>query len=271
MKKIPDTQTDETQMNLTAEDYIEMAQDTTSAKKAQEYLNAALALEPDNQEAQTILAAVKKDAVAMLASLEKQIALEEAELRKQGCFKKNCIGDFWLMLETRDYMRMRSSRMDTLIMMGRLRAAAQEGEELLRLCTNDNLGIRFTLMALYVTLEDEKALQNVLSRYPDEIGPEGPLARSILAWKQGDLETSLSALREITIKGLRPFIKALIDDSLEIKYDEELWQLEQSGAYTFNSIQHLLHLNGSWFFLLPSCHVYFRWAYEALKTVRTKA
>ena len=254
MKKIPDTQTDETQMNLTAEDYIEMAQDTTSAKKAQEYLNAALALEPDNQEAQTILAAVKKDAVAMLASLEKQIALEEAELRKQGCFKKNCIGDFWLMLETRDYMRMRSSRMDTLIMMGRLRAAAQEGEELLRLCTNDNLGIRFTLMALYV-----------------EAGPEGPLARSILAWKQGDLETSLSALREITIKGLRPFIKALIDDSLEIKYEEELWQLEQSGAYTFNSIQHLLHLNESWFFLLPSCHVYFRWAYEALKTVRTKA
>ncbi len=57
-------------------------------------------------------------------------------------------GDFWGVLETRPYMRLRHSYLELLIQCGMMGKAVNEAEELLRLCEGDNLGIRYALMQI---------------------------------------------------------------------------------------------------------------------------
>ena len=165
----PNSQADDAPM--TAEDYLALADEAPSVKKRLEYIKKALELEPDNLSAQLMEAIEEDDLLKMISLSEQMIAQEEASLRDQGYFKKECIGDFWLIWETRDYMRMRIKHLGMLTMIHRLRAAVAEAKDLLRLCTGDNVGARYILMGLYVALEEKDELEKLLGQY-DEAGPE---------------------------------------------------------------------------------------------------
>jgi len=75
-------------------------------------------------------------------------------MEKSGAFKEYA-GEFWTAFETRPYMRVRYTYFDVLISCGMMRRAIDEGQRLLELCENDNLGVRYQLMHLYAYMEDE--------------------------------------------------------------------------------------------------------------------
>lgn len=65
-------------------------------------------------------------------------------------------------------MRIRKAYLEVLLEMGRYGKAVNEAEELLRLCESDNLGVRYTLMALYSYFEQEDKALALYQKYKEE-------------------------------------------------------------------------------------------------------
>ena len=55
--------------------------------------------------------------------------------------------------------------MDELAAQDKFRLAAETGLEMLRLCQNDNLGIRFSLMDYYAILQEQKPAEKLFKKY----------------------------------------------------------------------------------------------------------
>ncbi|KAK6515359.1 hypothetical protein TWF506_007700 [Arthrobotrys conoides] len=79
---------------------------------------------------------------------------------------ENCVGHFWGILETRDYMRARYNLVDTTMQVfgapgGRIdvvRASLKHLLDMLRLCRGDNMGVRDVIPGLFIRLgRDQEA------------------------------------------------------------------------------------------------------------------
>ena len=64
------------------------------------------------------------------------------------------------MVETRPYMRIKFAYAKFLKECGMLSTAISECEDMIKLCKNDNLGVRHTLMYLYAVTENDKKDSN---------------------------------------------------------------------------------------------------------------
>ena len=139
-----------------ADDYLDLAEQAASKKKCIEYLRKALELEPDNVDAQLqlIVHTMEHKVDEQLPALQKLMETAAKQLEPDGYFKED-VGAFWEILETRPYMRVCYTYFDALISCGIMHRAIDEGQRLLELCENDNLGVRYQLMHLYAYMEDE--------------------------------------------------------------------------------------------------------------------
>jgi tetratricopeptide (TPR) repeat protein len=81
---------------------------------------------------------------------------------------EECKGVFWGLLETRPYMRARSELAQRLVKMRMLDEAIVEHEGMLELCPNDNLGIRYGLIGLYLQKDRIKDAARLLIKFADE-------------------------------------------------------------------------------------------------------
>ena len=123
-------------------------------KKARGISPQSLELEPDNLDArlQLIMRATDDQIEEQLLILQELLeAADKREMEKAGAFKEYA-SEFWTAPETRPYMRVRCTYFDVLISCGMMRRAIDEGQRLLELCENDNLGVRYQLMHLYAFL-----------------------------------------------------------------------------------------------------------------------
>ncbi|HHW94663.1 MAG TPA: hypothetical protein GX736_01885 [Mogibacterium sp.] len=127
-----------------------MAENALSDKEAIHYAKKALKLDPYLLDAESIIAHEKSDNPEDLRKKLKQIIKKgEKQLLEKGISPENDEGSYYGLLETRPYMRVRKEYLEILILQGKFRLAIIEAEELLKLNDNDNLGIRYILMALY--------------------------------------------------------------------------------------------------------------------------
>lgn len=150
-------------------DYLEMAQDTFDAKEATRYAQKALKLDPYCLDAELIIAQAKsKDMEDLKKNMEKVIRKGEEQLAQRNISKEEDAGSFYGLFETRPYMRVRKEYLGLLITQGRYRHAISEAEELIRLNENDNLGVRYILMALYSYFEDEDKVKALFEKYPED-------------------------------------------------------------------------------------------------------
>ena len=141
-----------------SDDFLEMAYNAETKTKAKNYLKKALELDPNNLDAELFLADIStKSQLEFLEKTEAIIAHGNKLMEEQGYFKKDCVGDFWLILETRPYMRARHQYAILLSQCRMIKKAITECEEMLKLCKSDNLGVRYLLMHPYTVMEDEKS------------------------------------------------------------------------------------------------------------------
>lgn len=250
----------QSQISETAYDYLELAQEAKTKKKKQEYLQKALKLEPDNLDALYAVAELNAKypnelLQALPPLIEKGTALMEEYFR-------NNVGDFWLVFETRPYMRLRHSYMKTLVECGMMRKACEECEELLRLCTNDNLGVRFELMHLYAYLEEEEAALALHKRYDEYEGTQMLFPLAILYYKQGDMERCISYLDRLckANKDTKKFFHAVVNDSLEDC-------LAEMSPYRYRPfhMDELIFEYMNYSYLFDSVGYFFIWARKALR------
>ena len=184
-------------------DILEEACNVSSKSKAKKLARQALDIYPDNFDAELFLLDFEEDQIKKLSKLNEALNRASDLLEKGGWFAKEYLGDFWLIYETRPYMRVRYRRMQTLVNINRYTEAIKECEEMLKLCKSDNLGVRYTLMELYCIIEDYKKCEKLLKKY-EENSPTILLLKSIYLFKIGKYDESKELIRKL--KKINPLV-----------------------------------------------------------------
>ena len=247
---------------LDADDYLELAENASSSRKKLEYLNKALEIEPDHLDAARKLAEEKtKTADEYLEALADLIAKADKQMEEEGYFR-SCMGEFWLVLETRPYMRLLCEYMNVLADCGKLRAAAAEGRRMLELCENDNLGIRFRLMHIYALLEEEEAAEKLFERYGDNDASLMLLPMAVLYYKLNKPEKAVEYLNRLVSsnKDAKKFFTAVKNGKLE-------QHLETMSPYGYrpNTMDELIMAIVDNEFLYGNTTEFFIWVVAQLK------
>ncbi|MCR4706375.1 MAG: hypothetical protein K5746_00360 [Clostridiales bacterium] len=253
----------------TADDLLELAEDAPSSKKRFEYIRKALALEPENLDAMRMEIETEcgEDLDAMRERFAVAVSRADEIMGRDGWFGEENIGDFWGLLETRPYMRLRYAYFETLIACGQMKAAIEEAQELLRLCKGDNLGVRFRLMHIFAFLEEEDAMLRLHRTYEEYDETQMLLPLSIVCYKNGKTEQAreyllrLFAVNPDTKKFMRQMNRG------ELDFLEEKEDFFGYRPFTMEELAQEFRENT---FLFITCPGYFSWADRELVGVKGK-
>lgn len=251
----------------TVYDYLELAESAATKKEALKYAKKAVELEPDNLDAASMVIELTCTSSEKLSEKYRNLIAEaEDRLKEQGYFEDDNIGEFWLILETRPYMRLLEKYASHLVQCGQMRLAIAEYEKMLRLCTNDNIGVRYTLMHLYTFLEDEQSALELFNIYPEE-STQFLLPLSILYYKLGDLRKSNQYLKKLIAvnEDTYEFFNNFTHDTL--KY--YLSNMSPYGYRPFTIDEFIIECDEN-YFLLGSMPEYFVWAKKKINSRRNK-
>ena len=254
-REVDDAQQDEYE-------YLEMAAEAKSKKAKREYLMKGLEIAPDNFDLKReLLKTEKLTPVERLKALNKLIDEAAAEIERDNGFKEYA-GMFWGVFETRPYMRLRMDRFFRFYRMGMFSQAISEAKDMLKLCTNDNPGVRFMLVFLYAEREDMQAMERLIKKYGMEDSVEAMLAETVLYYKRCDFERAAVKLNELCklVKGAKTAFRELkgIDEST-ISFEHNYYY------YTFNSSEELLAMIFDNAPVFMSMTGFFAWAYDVLR------
>lgn len=185
----------------TAYDYLELADSAETKSEAKSFVKKALELEPDNIDALVMMAQLSTTSVeTLLKKYEKIIDDAKKQLTADGFFDKKNIGAFWDIFETRPYMRARYEYISLLTDCLMMTKAMTECENMLKLCENDNLGVRYKLMHIYAYFEDEEKAIKLFKKFEEEESAMFLLPLSALYYKLGKLKKSLDYLKKLNQK-----------------------------------------------------------------------
>lgn len=249
-----------------SDDFLEMAYNAETKSKAKNYLKKALELDPDNLDAELFLADISaKSQLEFLQKTEAIIAHGNKLMEEQGFLNKESMGDFWLILETRPYMRARHQYATLLAQCRMFKKAITECEEMLKLCEGDNLGVRYLLMHLYTVMEDEKSALKLHKKFKLSMNTQFLLPLSILYYKLLDFEKAKKYLLELTEinKDTKEFFKALLEQ------DVDKFELGDYGYRPFSIDEIIMTFMGN-LYLYDGLKDYFLWGYDILKKKKSK-
>ncbi len=250
----------------TSDDFLELAYGAGNQKERIRFAKQALKLDPHNFDAEILLLEVKdQDETRNVRDFGKAVERATRYMEQEGYFDEEYIGEFWGVLETRPYMRLRSCYLDALLDCGMIGLACKEAEELLRLCENDNLGIRYRLMHIYTYFEEEEkalALHKQFDGYP-ETQMLFPLA--ILYYKRNELPKAAQYLRKLNgaNKDLKRFLKFELGELPEL--EKELPNPADMEGYRRGSLEELLLEQADNYFLFQGLDAFLDWALEQLE------
>lgn len=149
-----------------------------SAERATACLHAALELDPHNADALLMAADLAGLAGAEAAPIYRAI-VEKAAARLGAEAFAEFHGEFWGFHETRPYMRARQQLAMALAAAGLHEEAAAEYAGMLELNPNDNQGVRYELLALWLRGARLESAQALLKKYPDDCD-----RNPVFAWGQ---------------------------------------------------------------------------------------
>jgi len=183
--------------SITADELIARARKKTGEERYR-IVKRVLRMEPNNITAACMeveyLAKNADDRVHLYEDLARAAT---ARLRAEGLFAEKNIGKFWSLTATKPYMFLRLSYLDALCEARKLRLAAKECEEMMRLSEHDDLGRRYRLMFIYATIEDGDPAIELYQRYEEGVAMMYlPLA--MLFYRLGKMKMARNFLKELS-------------------------------------------------------------------------
>lgn len=189
-----------------AQDLIYDAWEATGARRAA-LARQALELWPDCADAYVLLAQIASNLEQARGLLERGVAAGERTLGRR-VFQED-VGHFWLVFETRPYMRARAVLAATLWRLGQREEAVGHQRELLRLNPNDNQGLRYRQAHWLLALESYGELDALFAAYADDAAPGLVYPKALAAFRrQGDDARARRLLAEA--RELNPHIPAYL-------------------------------------------------------------
>ena len=179
-----------------AQELVYDAWESADMEKALELFLQAVELDPTNVDAWMGLIDFEPMALDVeIRMLRRLVAQGEENLGKKT-FKRDK-GLFWGILETRPYMRARAQLAQRLMEAERLDEAMVEYEALLELNPNDNQGVRYKLLTLYLAVDSVEIAGQLLKRYDErEVSAVWNWGYLLERFLSGDLDGAVEALSQ---------------------------------------------------------------------------
>jgi pentatricopeptide repeat protein len=206
----------------------------TIKEQAQDLIFEAIEL-PDDDGYQLALKALQMDsdcieAYEYLGSLEPifetailyyKNGIEIAKRIYSKTHFKDGIGNFWMIHETRPFMRCMQALADCLRHMGKFHDAISIYEEMIRLNPNDNQGVRDQLLLYLLKINEYNKFIKYDKLYKDDLGAFSSFNRALFAFKTlGSSPRSNEILQKAAASNkyviLRLLMKTISDDFPEV-------------------------------------------------------
>ena len=214
-----------------SDDLLFEAYEEPVKSKAIKLAKKALEINPDNIDAENFITKFENNTIKKLEKYKETLDKEQARLEKDNIFSKENIGIFWGLIETRPYMRTKHCYMLTLMELGRYTEAIQQGEEILKLCENDNQGVRYLIMGLYAVLEKFEECERIYKKYSDD-STFMLFPLSIMYYKKGDYKKTKKTLK--VIQENNEYILEYLKQ--KIKFTKtKIDIIEEEGSYSWGS------------------------------------
>jgi tetratricopeptide (TPR) repeat protein len=189
-----------------AEDLVYEAWEAAGPRRAV-LARKALALWPDCADGYVLLAQAASSLEEARELLERGVAAGERAVGRR-VFVEDA-GDFWLIFETRPYMRARAALAAVLWRLGRHLEAVGHQRELLRLNPRDNQMLRYRQAHRLLELEAYDELEGLFAAYAEDRIPGFIYTQALAAFaRRGDDATS-RAMRVEALK-LNPHVPAYL-------------------------------------------------------------
>ena len=177
-----------------AEHLLHTASRERSPRKAEQLARKALATNPALLEAYEFLADLAPTPEEAILQLETGVRAGEEILGKK-MFKEGA-GNFWLIHETRPYMRLRQELASQLWHSGRRDEGIVHFQEMLQLNPNDNQGLRQLLAGWYLEQGRLEDTQRLLKQFPED-SAWWTYSRALLTYcQEGESERAGKQLRQ---------------------------------------------------------------------------
>jgi tetratricopeptide (TPR) repeat protein len=165
-----------------AERLLDKASLARSPQQAERLAREALAADPALLEAYEFLADLAATPEEAIAQLEVGLKAGEKVLGKK-MFKEGA-GNFWLIHETRPYMRLRHALASELWHSGRRDEAIVHFQEMLQLNPNDNQGLRDILAGWYLEQGRLEDVERLLKQFHEDDSAWWTYSRALLTYCQ---------------------------------------------------------------------------------------
>ena len=147
-----------------------------------------------------------------LEMLEKAVKQGEEQLSAEF---RDHVGKFWLLVETRPYMRARLTLVNFLTAQGQHEDSIRHMEEMLRLNPDHHQGVRWLLLEWYCNMNWLDKAWRLLDQYQDDVTPFMALTRVCLEFQKSGPSEALASSLQIQLEQ-NPYIapKLLDQDSI---------------------------------------------------------
>lgn len=196
-----------------AYEILEKASQAKTLKQAIKLAQEAYKTSPECFDAILFQVDLEPNSLKAEKLLNNGLESEKNRLTKENLFDKENIGKFYLIFETRPYIRGLYMKATNAAQEGKYKLTENTCKEILELNENDNLGARYLLMAIYSLLEDEKSMTNLYNKYKEE-SLEMMMPFMILYYKQCNYKKAQEYLDKIN--KINPNLKKFYNETIEI-------------------------------------------------------
>ena len=185
------------------------ALETDDIAESLRLVEEALRLDPDCTDAQRLMVSLLPMSSENRIRLMREV-VEKAERNLGESFFQENMGHFWGILPTRPYMRAKLHLAELLAEAGDTEGAIKVFERILELNSNDNQGVRYPLLGLYLATNQPESARRLMSRHAgeEEIMGSFPWARVLERWLSGDLQEAEAALARA--RKVNPFVEQYV-------------------------------------------------------------
>jgi tetratricopeptide (TPR) repeat protein len=194
------------------------ALETNSIEEALRLVNQALRLDPDCTDAQRLMVSLLPTELDNRIKLMREV-VDTAERNLGESYMEENAGHFWGVIETRPFMRAKQHLAELLVEAGLIEEAIPVFERLLELNTNDNQGMRYPLLGLYLATRRTDGANRLFDLFPGEERMLGSFAwgRVLERWLSGSLDEAGAALERA--RRVNPFAERYVSGARKTPHE----------------------------------------------------
>lgn len=208
----------------------------TSGKARKKLIDEALAIDPDFSDAYLMKAEDTSSTNEKYQLYSYALSLAEKELDKEYFHEGK--GHFWGITETRPFMRAKAGLATFLDEYGDKTKARAHYEQLLELNPNDNQGIRYYLLRLYLELGDYESASKLVTEYKDDASIEFAFNNVLLHYFRDGITAKTKKLLKQAMKQ-NPFVKYFLTGQTKLRTKRDKVaniQDMEANAYVLDNI-----------------------------------